>query len=70
MMEQEEEELIVSPLQTNFPKSVEVIRFGMTNLNDDTLECKDKEQTKEVGAEIEDEVLPQLYVSTVDEEVY
>jgi hypothetical protein len=35
-----------------------VIRSGMTNLNDDTLEWEDKEQTEEVRAEIEDEVLP------------
>ena len=58
MMEEDEEELVIPPLQTNFPKSVEVIRSGMTNLNDDTLEWEDKEQTEEVRAEIEDEVLP------------
>ena len=66
-MEEDEEELVIPPLQTNFPKSVEVIRSGMTNLNDDTLEWEDKEQTEEVRAEIEDEVLPQLSVYTVDE---
>jgi hypothetical protein len=38
MMEEDEEELVIPPLQTNFPKSVEVMRSGMTNLNDDTLE--------------------------------
>jgi hypothetical protein len=67
MMEKDEEELIIPPLQIIFPKSLEVIRSGMTNLNDDTLECEDKEQTEEVRDKIEDEVLPQLSVYTVDE---
>jgi len=65
--ELEEEELVIAPLWATFSKSVEVISSGMTYLHIGTLEYKNKEQIEGVKANIEDEILPQPFVYTIDE---
>jgi len=65
--ELEEEGLAIPPLQTTFPRFVEVIRSGMEDLHISALECQDKESVEKMKVKAKDEMLPQLFVHTVDD---
>ena len=46
--ELKEEKLTISPLQTTFPRSTELIESGIANLYISALRCKDKEQLEKI----------------------
>jgi hypothetical protein len=55
-----------SPLQTTFPKLVVFIESGIVHLYINALKCENKEQIEEVRIKVEDEMLSQLFVHTID----
>jgi hypothetical protein len=55
-----------SPLQMTFPKLVVFIESGIVHLYINALKCENKEQIEEVRIKVEDEMLSQLFVHTID----